>query len=392
MSEQKSKSESSDIKDKLDAVTECSICTETFKEPKILACIHTFCKICLEKFAAKLEKSPGDEVPCPICRKKFLIPDDGFNGLQKNFFMENLIEMKSNLNASSNRSVCESCKDQDSSVEISDLPVAEVFCTDCQQKLCAECHKYHSKSKLLKTHRVVIVNEQQSFSEYAMVKTQPEVCQTHTMKPLDIYCSTCMEAVCSSCFVEKHNAHVGFDVESVVNEVQKKINEDADRLNAFVALFNEQQKKLQQDQIDFMESSSRLEMETNRSREEMRALVDAHSDSLLSELRSQKEVGLKMKESHVSDVEIMLSCLESFRAYCNQLMCSGSASSICRAVGSLNKRAIELEKLCDSRAQKVFIFPQLSLKIRQQRQKTLKEIAEKLIDQIEGLSNSILCF
>lgn len=116
----------------------------------------------------------------------------------------------------------------------------------------------------------------------------------------------------------------------------------------------------------------------------MRALVDAHSDSLLSELRSQKEVGLKMRESHVSDVEIMLSCLESFQVYCNQLMCSGSASSICRAVGSLNRRAIELEKLCDSRAQKVFIFPQLSLKIRQQRQKTLKEIAENLIGQIEA--------
>jgi len=33
-------------------------------------------------------------MPCPMCRKGFTIPDDGLSGLQKNFFMEKLFDVR----------------------------------------------------------------------------------------------------------------------------------------------------------------------------------------------------------------------------------------------------------------------------------------------------------
>ena len=30
-------------------------------------------------------------MPCPLCRKEFTIPGDGLSGLQKNFYMEQLV-------------------------------------------------------------------------------------------------------------------------------------------------------------------------------------------------------------------------------------------------------------------------------------------------------------
>jgi len=73
-------------------MTECSICTDVFTNPRVLPCIHTFCLKCLLNYGK--EGQPGDRVPCPLCRKEFTIPYDGLSGIQKNFFMEKLLHVR----------------------------------------------------------------------------------------------------------------------------------------------------------------------------------------------------------------------------------------------------------------------------------------------------------
>jgi len=76
----------------LDDMTECSICTEVFTDPRVLPCIHTFCLECLLNCGK--DRQPRDRMPCPLCRKEFTIPDDGLSGVQKNFFMEKLLHFR----------------------------------------------------------------------------------------------------------------------------------------------------------------------------------------------------------------------------------------------------------------------------------------------------------
>jgi len=76
----------------LDDMTECSICTEVFTDPRGLPCYHTFCLKCLLNYGE--DKQPGDSMACQMCRKMFTIPSGGLSGLQKNFCMEKLLRVR----------------------------------------------------------------------------------------------------------------------------------------------------------------------------------------------------------------------------------------------------------------------------------------------------------
>lgn len=60
----------------------CSICIEFFKQPRSLACQHTFCHECLELLAASSKASSSGEVviSCPECRANIILPENGVEG------------------------------------------------------------------------------------------------------------------------------------------------------------------------------------------------------------------------------------------------------------------------------------------------------------------------
>ena len=58
---------------------QCPICQEDLKDPRLLPCIHSFCLECLEQYC--VDKLPGDDVECPVCRNEFQIPKNRVAGL-----------------------------------------------------------------------------------------------------------------------------------------------------------------------------------------------------------------------------------------------------------------------------------------------------------------------
>src|SRR5271156_4897693 len=73
----------------LDELTECSICKQTFTDPKILPCVHSFCLKCLQTYGK--DNIPGDQLACPLCRTNFTVPLAGFEGLPNNYFINKLL-------------------------------------------------------------------------------------------------------------------------------------------------------------------------------------------------------------------------------------------------------------------------------------------------------------
>jgi len=82
----------SSVDEELDDMTECSICTEVFTDPRVLPCLHTFCLKCLLNCGK--DSRPRARLPCPLCRKQFTIPRNGLSAMQKNFFMEKLLHVR----------------------------------------------------------------------------------------------------------------------------------------------------------------------------------------------------------------------------------------------------------------------------------------------------------
>src|SRR5579872_7413208 len=124
--------------DAIDELTECSICTETFTDPKILPCIHSFCLKCLKTYGE--DNIPGDKLPCPLCRTNFTIPQTGFEGLNNHYFVNKLLVIrKMSVEETKQSQFCDLCLDEK---EIE----ATSFCLVCHEHFCDNCCKAHKKS------------------------------------------------------------------------------------------------------------------------------------------------------------------------------------------------------------------------------------------------------
>lgn len=122
---------SNNVRNKLNDIAECAICKSTFTDPRSLPCLHTYCRECVEGFSRY--KQPGDEVACPECRGEFTLPANGVDGLPKNFFIGQLIEIAD----TSTVVHCNVHQDR----------VVDLFCSDCQMAACVKCildvHRSH---------------------------------------------------------------------------------------------------------------------------------------------------------------------------------------------------------------------------------------------------------
>jgi len=162
----------------LDDMTECSICTEVFIDPRVLPCIHTFCLKCLLNYGK--DRQPGDDMPCPLCRKEFTIPDDGLSGIQKNFFMEKLLRVRElSVGEEASRVLCDVCSNVEASTnEISKR--ATMYCVQCQQNYCEECSRYHTRIKAAAGHVQVEIGKHVKKEEIAL--KLPATCDIQKVK------------------------------------------------------------------------------------------------------------------------------------------------------------------------------------------------------------------
>ena len=138
-------------------LTECCVCTEVMRDPRVLPCQHTFCLQCLVNCGS--DKQPGNRMPCPLCRTKFTIPADGLSGTQKNYDMAKLLSARK-LSAGAEAGqregglvLCDVC-----SCEAA--PPATKRCLECQQNYCDQCSRSHTKIKATASHVVVSVDVQ----------------------------------------------------------------------------------------------------------------------------------------------------------------------------------------------------------------------------------------
>ena len=67
-------------------VLECALCTEPFKSPKSLPCLHVFCEDCIESYIEKNLRQGS--YACPICQEVHQLPDNGIDSL-RNAFLKN---------------------------------------------------------------------------------------------------------------------------------------------------------------------------------------------------------------------------------------------------------------------------------------------------------------
>jgi hypothetical protein len=61
----------------------CSLCHQQYTKPKLLPCLHTFCRQCIDSYTPAHSLA----VVCPVCRHQSILPPDGIDSLHDNTYV-----------------------------------------------------------------------------------------------------------------------------------------------------------------------------------------------------------------------------------------------------------------------------------------------------------------
>ncbi len=76
---------------KLEEQLTCSVCLDTYTNPKQLQCHHVYCQQCLARLVVR-DQQGQLSLTCPTCRQVTPVPADGVAGLQAAFRVNQLLK------------------------------------------------------------------------------------------------------------------------------------------------------------------------------------------------------------------------------------------------------------------------------------------------------------
>lgn len=345
MTESNTETTGSRVKKGLDDITECSVCLATFVDPRVLPCIHTFCRECLTQTDRRQsgDQHGGDVmIRCPICRHSFPVPENGFDGLPKNFYMERLVEITRTLTKGpSVQTPCSVCsEDGDQSETASTL-----FCVDCQMNLCQRCGQHHRKSRLTSEHRLTDgVRDQRSAEAQG---SRASTCLEHE-EDLRLFCCVCEQLLCPMCYIANHRDHAWMHVDAAAKALRRQIETQVvDVMATCVEETSAAKHLLLQETEKAEKHSKRLEETVLKVADNLKELIDGHVEQVLQRLNEETHRRTKDLLTGNDDIERHLVSLESYRGYCMSVLENGRNDEICRMAKDLLSRASELKKQND---------------------------------------------
>ena len=179
----------------------CGICQEHYTEPKVLPCLHYYCKKCVLRLA--LRTGTGKPLSCPECRCEATLPEGGVDELKTAFFVNRLKTTVSTMERAHGKVEvkCELCFDSGDK--------AEAFCRQCALFICKNCIEHHKRLKTYLTHEVASLEDlKQGRAKSIAVKEDPASvkCTDHD-EPLVIYCFDCDMLITCDCTLRDHRDH-----------------------------------------------------------------------------------------------------------------------------------------------------------------------------------------
>ncbi|XP_019642130.1 PREDICTED: tripartite motif-containing protein 2-like [Branchiostoma belcheri] len=251
----------------------CAICMLNYRDPKILPCLHSFCRECLQEWAAKQQP-----LECPTCREPVRLPDQGVDGLRTNFYVNNLLDF----------AAAKKGAEPDHEVVAEETLKAE-----------KDAGKFHRKRH----------------------------CPKHKNQELVFYCESCNALVCTACTVVDHRPGKDHNPVEIATVTQRRKAE----LLGLLQDIDPRLKKIQDAVKEVDRKISILipakEAATDQAKAYFRKLADLlqkREGEILSQIDEQCRADGKALQAKKEAIEFELAGLTSAQTFCQQAVEHGS--------------------------------------------------------------------
>ena len=200
----------------------CPVCLGNFNDPRVLPCLHSVCKGCVDKIDVTADDG---EVRCPICRAAARLPSGGAAALPTDV----TVSTSSNLSDDFGAAQCRLCDESSGKKPFG-------WCEKCQIALCdahigAHIIKAVSRGE---THIIApLASVAGRHAEGTCSPKQPATpsCPKHGGK-LKYHCGTCDEAICGDCAAfGDHRKHDNIRrIKDILEERKKQVSSKVDKL------------------------------------------------------------------------------------------------------------------------------------------------------------------
>ena len=315
----------------------CAVCQEHYTDPKILPCLHYYCKQCI----LRLDLRTGKNKPfsCPECRKDTTLPEGGVEELKSAFFINRLKSMYvKHKKALSKQAHCEICT--------SPQALAEAFCQQCDKFACKSCVHMHSVMKAaFDGHKIVSIDQLLKIKAEKLVPKNPahSKCQVHG-KSLKIYCFDCNKLICRDCTVKDHRDHdIEFNNVAADNK-KKELMESLKPLREVEDSLSRALEEVSHAEREVVAQGDSVTNTIETSFEELRTILETRKQQLLEETGRrvrEKMEKLKGQERNLSIASAEVRSVIDYTEQCVRLCSDDEVMSMHTEISQRIKEEVE---------------------------------------------------
>ena len=278
------------VEDQLD----CSVCLETYTDPKLLQCLHVFCRKCLVKLVVKDQQGQLILI-CPICRQDTPVPANGTAGLQPAFHIIPFLDIAKELKKAT-----------------ADLPAS------------AERAKRISTTRTLDRIKVC--------------------CPKHNGKEVELYCETCEEPLCWKCIAKggKHHSHDYDELDKAFEKYKVEMTASLRPMEQQLTTIKKALAQFERRCGEISDQRAAIEADVHKRFRQLREVLDVRETEVISQLHQLTQRKLKSLAVQRDQIETLLARLGSCIGFVRESLETGRQAEVLMMKTAVVKQVKEM--------------------------------------------------
>ena len=282
---------------KVEEELNCSICLDTYSDPKLLQCFHAYCRKCLVKLVVR-DQQGQLILTCPTCRHDTPVPASGVAGLQPAFQINHLLEIM-------------------------------------------EEHKKAATDPPASAEKAERLRDSASLTSHDKVKV---CCREHAGKEVELFCETCGEPVCWKCIAKggKHHSHDYEELDKAFERYKVEVTASLEPMEKQVTTITKALAQLDARCAEISDQRAAVEADVHTTFGKLQHILDTRKTELIGQLHHITQRKLKGLAVQRDQLETTLAQLSSCLGFMRESLKTGSQEEVLLMKSSVVKQVKEL--------------------------------------------------